>query len=599
MGHEVKRAIVWLCWGERFINDAMESARTTLAIDADRVLITDPAGALHAHNATEFNSIISMNLVYENNLEKSRLIDFIPKDYSTFLFLDTDTRIIGDVTLGFDKAEQHGIAMVPAPNYNLNEFFNFARIMAHLGVKSADQMMYNSGVIFFHLTLTVRQVLEGWRDFAAVGASQKFPRDQPFLTLAIEQFGLTPYVLSPLYNYRNLGEYAVGHIRIWHSHYPPPSNVNEFKNAWPARRFKDGVRLPSETDMADARLPQGMVELALRQAKLLRSPLAVQTFAENILTVQHEQGSRAANGLLLKYIGIEASLDRDESYFTEALHYHLGLMHAHARDPVKMAEHIRLSNTMPSGEDDQLFSDQVNVSHVVRTSQLDGIARGLPPIVVFCMPRSASATLTHTFARVVGFPVVHISAGQFPDYSLVPSWLDMFLEGGAITQDHVGTTDFNVGVLSDRGSRDIFVLIRDPRAAARSQLHYLARGRSNEVDGPLELRIERECIANFIPWLQGWIDCARRTDLLFRIHFVTFQQICRDLAGVICKISTILQENYPAMSAYAALQTVEEVRVHLVTGNDHAWQAEISDATRDRLWAACTSDMKSLLNLEW
>jgi len=242
MTQRAKRAIVWLCWGEKFLPEAIASARTTLAIEGDRILITDQLGVSYAKESTEFTSIVSMNPVYANNLEKSRIIDLIPAGYDTFLYLDSDTRILEDVALGFDKAERHGMALVPAPFYNLSEFFNFGKIMAQLGVEPADQLMYNSGVIFFHLTPIVRQVLERWRDLASVGASQNFPRDQGFLTLAMEQQGFTPYTLAPLYNYRSMGEPAIGRIRIWHSHFPLPADVNDFKTLWPARRFKNGLR---------------------------------------------------------------------------------------------------------------------------------------------------------------------------------------------------------------------------------------------------------------------------------------------------------------------------------------------------------------------
>ena len=266
----MKRAIVWFCWGERFIDEAVDSARTAAAIEADRVLITDAAGAKYTRNNPAFTSIVQTQLIHADNLEKSRLIDLLPDGYDTFLYLDTDTKIIGDVSLGFAKAERHGIAMAPAPNYNLAEFFNFAYIMRELGIAPADQIMYNSGVIFLHLTAAVRKVLERWRDLCAtIGAKSDFPRDQPFLNLALEQCGVTPYVLSPLYNYRGLGEYAVGNIRIWHSHFAPPSDLNEFENAWPARRFIDGMRLDAGENRseADRRRPQAMSELSLSHLK--------------------------------------------------------------------------------------------------------------------------------------------------------------------------------------------------------------------------------------------------------------------------------------------------------------------------------------------
>ena len=178
---------------------------------------------------------------------------------------------------------------------------------------------------------------------------------------------------------------------------------------------------------------------------------------------------------------------------------------------------------MPTGESDLLFSDQVNLSYVLRDRQLAAMKRGLPPILIACMPRSASATLTYTLARALDIPVLHISAGSFPNHFLVPSWLNMFLEGGAITQDHFAANDFNLGVLQGRGPRDIFVLIRDPRAAARSQVHHLARGRDGGAE-PLARRIERQCTENFIPWLQAWIDCANNKKLPFRIHWLTYRR---------------------------------------------------------------------------
>ncbi len=174
----------------------------------------------------------------------------------------------------------------------------------------------------------------------------------------------------------------------------------------------------------------------------------------------------------------------------------------------------------------------------------------------------------------------------------------MFLAGGAITQDHFGACDFNVGMLRECAWRDIFVLVRDPRAAARSQAHFLAQRRV-EVGGPLGLRIERECIANFIPWLQGWIDCARKPDPPFRVHWVTYREVCREPAAVLRKISAILGAAYPAMAAYAECRAVAEVRVHFVTGDDHAWQDEVDHETRERLWSALTPDMKFLLDLKW
>jgi hypothetical protein len=602
-GGSMKRAVVWLCWGQRFVAEAAESARTAATLEMDRFLITDAAGADQAKESGAFTSIIPTRLRHVNNLEKSRLIDLIPAGYDSFLYLDCDTRIVGDVMLGFEMAERHGIAVAPAPNYNLGEYFGFGHFMAQAGMEPADQMIYNAGVIFFHLSPTVRRVLERWRDLCdTIGADAGFAHDQPFLTMAFEQLAFLPYVLSPLYNYRSMGEYAVGSIRIWHSRFPLPDDLNTFDQAWPARRFIDGVRARGGNEEYIREVKRQSPRAMLRP-KLLGSGIIAFTranalsIASTALSVQRERGSRQATKYLIGHLGVETSTDLDERYFAEAFSYHLGLLYAHFLHPEGMAEHISRSHTMPSSDDDLWFSDHVNASRETNDHRKRAIRRGMPPILFSCMPRSASATMTHILGQVFDVPVVHVCIGRFPNYFFAPSWLDMFLEGGAITQDHFGASDFNIGVLSGRGSRNLFVLVRDPRAAARSQVHYHSPPTADARQS-LEARIELECVAHFIPWLQGWIDCSRNPDVPFRIHWLTFREVCRDPAAVLRKVVRVLQEDYPALSIYADCQKVPDLRLHYVTGNDDAWRAEVGDRTRERLWAACTQDIRSLLALE-
>ena len=280
------------------------------------------------------------------------------------------------------------------------------------------------------------------------------------------------------------------------------------------------------------------------------------------------------------------------------MHYHLGLLHAHAADPAEMARHLPQSHTMPTGESDLLFSDHVNLSHVLRDRQLAAMKRGVPPILIACMPRSASATLTYTLARALDIPVLHISAGSFPNHFLVPSWLNMFLEGGAITQDHFAANDFNLGVLQGRGPRDIFVLIRDPRAAARSQVHHLARGRDGGGE-PLARRIERQCSENFIPWLQAWIDCAnngnRRSastgSLTARFAGIPAPSCARSPA---CSAPTTRRSPHSPMRIRSRRSACTSSMVMTMRGAE-----SVGSSSRDLLWQACTAEMKAMLDLKW
>jgi hypothetical protein len=346
---------------------------------------------------------------------------------------------------------------------------------------------------------------------------------------------------------------------------------------------------------ASPRRPQAMLVLALERFTALASG-SIASLAAEVFDIERRKGSRKATDFLLDKIGMRCSTDLDESYFTEAMHYHLALVYAHSGQPHEMAEQFRLSRTMPADEGDLILSDHINLSFVLKARQLAAVRRGVPPILIACMPRSASATFTYTLAGALDIPVMHVSAGNFPNRFLVPSWFNMFLEGGAITQDHFGANDFNVGVLESHGLRDVFVLIRDPRAAARSLAHYLGSAGSG---APLVQRIERQCIDNFIPWLQGWMECAAAPNRSFCIHWITYAEVCRDPDRILRRIRSILGTNHTSSTALDANYPLEEQRRHFVEGDDRAWTREVDALTREAMWQACTPQIRSLLNLEW
>jgi len=213
------------------------------------MLITDddPAAAIPAE--ASFGRVVRHRFRLPGNLRKSEILDLLPRDYDSFLLLDADTRILMDISLGFEKAERFGIAAVMAPAYGLEHYFGFGeRVLEGRRFHSRETMQYNSGVIFFSRKPRVWRVLRRWQ--ALCSAEAQAPRwgregDQPFLTLAMEEAGFNPYGLSPSYNYRNFGELAHGHIRIWHSHVPPPPDFNSNVGRQPFRRFARSTAYPA------------------------------------------------------------------------------------------------------------------------------------------------------------------------------------------------------------------------------------------------------------------------------------------------------------------------------------------------------------------
>ena len=163
----------------------------------------------------------------------------LPPDWETVLFLDTDTQVLMDVSLGFDKAERHGVAMAPAPHYSLGDFRTFSDFMLRRGVEPRGQMIYNSGVLFMSLGFPgVRPVLQDALALARLEPQMRWG-DQAHLSLAMEMAGFNPYTLSPSFNHRGFGELVSGDVRIWHSGSELPADAHRLTPGY-LHRYEQG-----------------------------------------------------------------------------------------------------------------------------------------------------------------------------------------------------------------------------------------------------------------------------------------------------------------------------------------------------------------------
>ncbi|OCQ90651.1 hypothetical protein BCD64_28745 [Nostoc sp. MBR 210] len=230
-----KRAIIFLAWGEKYINEVLNCIKESHLPDYDKILITDQISEVPKCEL----KVIRADFKTNSLLRKAELIDFLPNNYDSYLFLDSDTIVISDIKMGFTKAEIHGIAASPAPHYSLNHFWGFDKIMELEGVSKSSQLQYNTGVIFF--STHNNNVLKVFRLWKELGLKHNyFENDQPFFSLSMELLHFNPYTLSINYNYRGLGNLISGDVKIWHSHTEIPNNINSFDVAWPARRVVDG-----------------------------------------------------------------------------------------------------------------------------------------------------------------------------------------------------------------------------------------------------------------------------------------------------------------------------------------------------------------------
>jgi hypothetical protein len=334
-----------------------------------------------------------------------------------------------------------------------------------------------------------------------------------------------------------------------------------------------------------------MLELDFQQYLGTDKALDARGVIDRVSAVQAVQGNRAANKQLLDAVGIALKPTRNESYYGEALAYHLALIHARLGEADAVEAHMRRSNTMPAGGGDTIFAEHVLESVILREWQDRARVRGAPSILTNSMPRSASATLATLLSQQFDVPVLRVSVGDFPRYIIVPSWLDMFLGGGAVNHDHFGATSFNLQTLSKTGVRDLFVLIRDPRAAAASAVSFRRSAGGAETGLSFEEEVVAALQNSFLPWLNGWITYAADAGGDVRVHWLFWKDLCERpgyVVNQICKVAGIA--NFELRPS--------DVRENFVTGDDRSWRNNISPAVQRIAWEALGSGIADLIDLE-
>jgi hypothetical protein len=321
---------------------------------------------------------------------------------------------------------------------------------------------------------------------------------------------------------------------------------------------------------------------------------AVRQIIAEVLQAQALRGDRAGNQAIIDKIGLDARLVQGEGYWGEALDYHLGLLYAHIGEPEKAAEHFERSHTHPGQGGNQIFDGHQRESLELRRHQELARQRGMPSPVIAAMPRSASASLTQTLATLFDAPLMRISCGRFPNFYLVPRWLNSFSPGGAVLHDHFGAAPFNLKTLREGGVRRVFVRVRDPRPAAASAINLSNRkfGMPDDIDH--ERQVIRLCEQAFIPWVATWLAAAADPATGIKIHWLT--QPSHAIPEMARDVLTALAPDYPALKPYLRAD-VAEVRANFVTGDDEAWRNGISKAGQERLWSAMPQDVKDFLAL--
>jgi hypothetical protein len=320
----------------------------------------------------------------------------------------------------------------------------------------------------------------------------------------------------------------------------------------------------------------------------------VRDLIAQVLDIGTARGNRAGNQAIIDALGLNVRLERDEAYCGEALHYHLGLLYAHVGDAERAARHFEESKTYPSDGGNAVFADHQHDSGELRRQQQAAAVRGIPSIILAALPRSASASLTQTIARSLDMPIMRVSCGRFPDFSIVPRWLNAFTPGGAILHDHFGASPFNLATLRGGNVREVFVRARDPRPAAASHVRlsdskHATVGRENFEGRVISLYEEA-----FVPWLMRWIAVAVDPAADVQVRWLLQPQAA--IGAAAHEIIARLAAHYPTLERYSETP-MREIKANFVIGDEEAWRTTISAAGQERLWHATPDAVRELLAL--
>lgn len=159
-------------------------------------------------------------------LIKEQMNDLSPFD--TTLYLDADTVVLGDLSYGFEKAEQHGLACCICECPWANRYPSI----------EGDIIEYNTGVLFWKKSEEVNMIFDAWKHYNRwLDSSIEFIKqdgtparmehnDQAGFAMAVHDLGFNPYVLPLNWNFRQLWHKNwFGSIKIWHDYAAPPRDV--------------------------------------------------------------------------------------------------------------------------------------------------------------------------------------------------------------------------------------------------------------------------------------------------------------------------------------------------------------------------------------
>lgn len=233
-----------------------------------------------------------------------------------------------------------------------------------------------------------------------------------------------------------------------------------------------------------------------------------------------------------------------------------------------------------------------------------GRERGLPPILLNTLPKTASESIWNKLAEGLTLGQGHISLGLFPDCCLLPFRVEAIAEGGFIAKEHICPTPFNLATLAEKGLNHVVCNVRDPRQATLSWAHFVKDDVSMRMIAPIWRKIVPPaslpksdfgayldwCIDNYLPlvidFVSGWMEVEKDEAQPVRVLFQTFEDFRSDPDQYFARILEFYEID-PALFVKEA----EAETVHLRRGETDEWREVFSAEQKKRAWKLIPNEM--------
>ena len=297
----------------------------------------------------------------------------------------------------------------------------------------------------------------------------------------------------------------------------------------------------------------------------------------------------------------------DDAYYQQQVFYYLGLLLTKLNDE-EAAFYIQKSGLLSAGDQSNiLFDHHLQLSKEILQRQMEAIKRGIPYIFITSLPKSASAFVSNTIAKILDIPVLRASVGNFPNAIVIPNWVMQLKMDGCVTHEHFNYREKNVLSILGKGISKLFIQIRDPRACLWSLFHHTQK---IYPDKSIDFNeYQKEVYVPLVDWIAGWIAVKKQVETSrklvapehpFAVHFIFYRDVRTNPSQVIQEIFEIngMDEYSGNVDVYFKNSrlnnpTPDNFRV----GNDDDWRNYVSLDMQKELWRQIPEEVRELLQL--